>query len=457
MYASDESVASSSLTLGGDSRTKKPRPRNEVRKGKGESVGSPCEVENFDVADPAFRSNEDPLHENIVIEPSCHGGLNLSPEQLGSVFGVLHGAVVSPPPPPPAPSAESPRSQTPTAISETSSASTTITSNTAPAKEESISEAQGAESLRKECARLKHTIECETAKKTKLKKSLEALAVATRTQMEDIKVLREEVAMLKRERDLLREHESQHLETIGFLKTELDTVTQKSVADDVSPEVEQLKIENDLFATQIIENEVELRTIQSEFGCLQRENSEMKQELESLQTGKSMDGSDLRQESCNTSLASKLNELEVRLAVMETARRTICSEESQIKGSQQPLSRQIFVESSTDTCGVTTPTVELSLTDERGTKANYEEETSSTIMNGKTEDVELSLEGPLGAMSRGEAIRSNASLLDEEDLSGPWLCDCFPARNALLAAKGEEDRQPPPTFPRKAESTTSTS
>jgi len=144
-------------------------------------------------------------------------------------------------------------------------AETAVTSNTSNLGVTAGSHTPNVKSLELECSTLKEIIRVDSVSILKLKTSHEKLR-------HDAAKLKHELEYLKKDRDLLREREAQHRETIRVLKKELDTVTQIGAmsSPEAQKELEQLRIENELFATQIIENEVrELsRTFDIRRGCL---------------------------------------------------------------------------------------------------------------------------------------------------------------------------------------------
>jgi hypothetical protein len=100
----------------------------------------------------------------------------------------------------------------------------------------------------------------------------------------EIKKLRQDLEAVTRERDLLREREIQHAESLNILKQEINSLTLAKISSpsSFSTELEQLRLENELFAAQIVENEVEIREIRTVLECLDTENSQMRNDLEAV-------------------------------------------------------------------------------------------------------------------------------------------------------------------------------
>jgi hypothetical protein len=141
----------------------------------------------------------------------------------------------------------------------------------------------------------------------------------------EIVKLKRELEIVAKERDLLKERESQHVESLKILKQEVNSLTLAKVTSpaDFSTELEHLRVENELFAAQIVESEVEMREIRTLLECLDAENSQMRKDLEAVR-GKVVEDklcqkSRLEPEStCESwSLASQVEILEARLQHLE--------------------------------------------------------------------------------------------------------------------------------------------
>jgi hypothetical protein len=89
---------------------------------------------------------------------------------------------------------------------------------------------------------------------------------------------------ITKERDLLKEREMQHLESLKVMKEEVNLLTLAKIScpAEFSSELEQLRMENELFASQIIDSEVEMRGIRTLLECLDAENNQMRKDLEAV-------------------------------------------------------------------------------------------------------------------------------------------------------------------------------
>lgn len=130
-------------------------------------------------------------------------------------------------------------------------AKTTVVSN----KAKPYDDAPRIGSLEQECATLKQIIRSDSATILRLKTAIDTLRVDAAKNVLYLKQLQSELVKVNREKEMLNERETQHLETIKALKKELDEATASNPKD-AHQELEQLQIENELFATQIIDNEV---------------------------------------------------------------------------------------------------------------------------------------------------------------------------------------------------------
>jgi hypothetical protein len=178
---------------------------------------------------------------------SCHIGLNLAPRDLADIFTMFQGAQRHwpPAPSPPASVADS-GTDAVTAV-----ASNLGTSNT-------TSWERKVDSLERECTTLKDIIKADSISVLKLKGEIETLR--SKGNGPEIRRLKSELDLLRRENGCLRERDAQHVETVRILKEEVNKLSKLNYASAKAQKaVEQLRLENELFASQILENEAEIR------------------------------------------------------------------------------------------------------------------------------------------------------------------------------------------------------
>lgn len=209
-------------------------------------IASPCTSSplEFDYSDFENAADESSNRFYDASSVGCHGGLNLSTTRqlVGNVFSMLDGYQGQS-----WRQAAADATKAPSVVSD--GAETTVTSNTShlsTAKSGISQKSPRVESLERECSTLKEIIKVDSVTILQLKTSVERLRHDSGKKQVDLDSLR-------KERDLLREREEQHQETIKVLKKELDALTQLGAASspETHKELEQLRIENELFATQV--------------------------------------------------------------------------------------------------------------------------------------------------------------------------------------------------------------
>lgn len=138
-----------------------------------------------------------------------------------------------------------------------------------------------AKNLEKECQTLKDILHADSTKILHLQGSLETLreerlksASEIKSFQEELDATRQELDSLKKERDMLFEHGIEYQETIKILKNEVDILTSSGKAETATKakdppavdlqELRQLRLENQLFASQIIEYEAEVESLMQE-------------------------------------------------------------------------------------------------------------------------------------------------------------------------------------------------
>jgi hypothetical protein len=185
---------------------------------------------------------------------------------------------------------------------------------------------QREKSLEHECVALKEILRVDSENILKLKGEQEKLRAADSEHKIDIRLLKLELDAAKREKELQQERESQHLETIKILKDEVDSLTKEGSVWS-RKKIEQMRLENELFASQIIENEVETKEIRSSLELLLVENEEIRSDLASVRWEQGVQcktASDQVEEVGTifpkTDLAKQVESLELRLKDMEKAR-----------------------------------------------------------------------------------------------------------------------------------------
>jgi hypothetical protein len=177
-----------------------------------------------------------------------------------------------------------------------------------------------AQSLERECETLKEILNDDSNKMLQLKGALNTLRTdklrslvelksvkehleSTRQELDTLKeeheLTRAELDSLEREREMLLEHQTEYHETIRILKQEVDLLTggELSATEKPSPpvrrntaeenELVQLRLENQLFATQIVDYEAELvrleQQVQSTTGKQQEDTREALRAMELAQ------------------------------------------------------------------------------------------------------------------------------------------------------------------------------
>jgi hypothetical protein len=217
---------------------------------------SNCTVE-LRLAHPATyntQSIEEKTEDEKVIEPSSLGCVSLPSRHLASILTLLDGAHVQWPT----------KSPIIGSYSSGTDATTTVTSNLT-----------GVNSLDREFA-------------NSILSSEGSLVVSDSTDLKhhsyEMNKLRRDLETVTRERDLLRERDLQHAESLNILKQEINSLTLAKISSpsSFSSELEQLRLENEIFAAQIVENEVEIREIRSLLECLDTENRQIRNDLEAV-------------------------------------------------------------------------------------------------------------------------------------------------------------------------------
>jgi hypothetical protein len=237
---------------------------------------------------PIFvEANQPTMHieEPEETHPSCN--VSLTPKQLAEIFFAFGGRntesdknnTASPPPPPPPP---------PKLKSEKTAAAAPPKSS----KEENWK--PRLESLETECVALKKIIKVDSSNLLKLKRAIEAqrqLIAKRDLQLQnkqiELQITGERLEDIRKERDMFRERESDLLEAMEILKHEVDKLSRSEQFDIQEYEAEKkelddLKTENQRFASQIVEHEVAIAEGRSTLQQKESENESLKLEIASL-------------------------------------------------------------------------------------------------------------------------------------------------------------------------------
>jgi hypothetical protein len=409
-YSSDVSVGSLALSLGDASYIVK-----REHHGDSQSFTSHSPQQLVSGSKPDLPRSK--VGDVVVIEPSCHGGLNLSPIEVAKIFDIFDGSQKHWPPHK-AYSDSEVEFQPPSSTSETS---TTVTSNMGFSSGKST---QREKSLEHECVALKEILRVDSENILKLKGEQEKLREVDSENKIDIRLLTLELDAAKREKELQQERESQHLETIKILKEEVDSLTKVGSVWS-RKKIEQMRLENELFASQIIENEVETKEIRSSLELLLVENEEIRSDLASVRGEHGVHyktTSDQVEEVGTifpkTDLAKQVESLELRLQDMERAREwTMQSLGEERRHREEPESPRDMIRSEAP--------VELS-----SDKGVPTEQDKLLDAGSEAQEVEVTLEGPverqtsLSQQGKGPECPKKAI---QDDAGWNGLCDCFPS------------------------------
>lgn len=204
----------------------------------------------------------------VPILPSCHGGLNLSPTELANIFAIFNESNQKWPPK--AEQETSPcRKSSPGSVADSGTdAVTTVTSNIGPAK----SWERKVDSLERECVTLKEIIKADAVNMVGLKSQIKSLRTHKSATFPEVAKVKSELAEVQREKELLLERDAQHVETIKILKDEVNTLSKLHFdSNSKDKEISQLRLENQLFAAQIVENESEIQEMRQLIDMMQKE------------------------------------------------------------------------------------------------------------------------------------------------------------------------------------------
>lgn len=196
-----------------------------------------------------------------TVAGACHSAMTtLSPKKLAAMFNIFDSSHRS--------------------DSSVNDAVTEVTSNI---DQSVVSWERKVDSLERDCATLKDIIKVDSATILRLKTEL--------SEFHDAESLLHSKPNNKgfpldgsntRGLDILTERETQHIETIEVQKGELDNSYAAMNTYTATKEIERLRLENALFASQIVENEIELTVARTNAKQLEEESRKLMYELEIL-------------------------------------------------------------------------------------------------------------------------------------------------------------------------------
>jgi len=344
------------------------------------------------------------------LQPACHSALGLSRSEFTEMFSMFG---MNKKPSTLSQDLHSPNSMTADLGTPETDAITEVTSNV---DHSVISWDRKIDSLERECATLKDIIKSDSVRILQLRTELSTLrgngpAIDSPTQ--------KQVDALKLEKDALLRRESLHLETIKTLKHELKELVKKenNTNPAIPKELEQLRLENELLASQIVENEAELH-------ALETENLELRGELAKHQSGVHVTSTSRQEEAQSESGSSRI-ELRTQVASLFAKIAEIESERDRRDKAFADDSRQTHEELESIKTMILEPKISPPKFEKLQPEAN---ETPCA----EEYEVEVTLEG--------EIITAN-SMLDEKENDpnttpqnqkrdtsedGDVFCDCFP-------------------------------
>ena len=237
--------------------------------------------------------------EDIKINRTCHGALNIDPKQLANVFALFKNEPKTPQSYVEKKSTDPPGIRTielagitPAAVRSSAVAIDQPTLHSAHpwtgyARNQKMTAVlywkPRAETLEKECETLKEIISVDSSKIFQLKTALAAQSAAIESLKDQLGSAKQDIEVLQKEKEVFAESETEQEETIRILKDEVDRLTRDDsyitsgsiIAPDdsssVREELEQLRLENQLFVSQILEYEAELEKLTQDVEPLEKE------------------------------------------------------------------------------------------------------------------------------------------------------------------------------------------
>jgi hypothetical protein len=232
---------------------------------------------------------EEPPKESL----SCNGALSLTPRQLAEIFMAFEARHIWP-------AKTAPKEETAAKDQkETTAQVDAMITPTSPIRQDGWM--PRAESLGKECAALKKIIQDDSFKLLNLKRAMEAqheLNSLKEMEIEDkqieLQIAEDRLEALKREKEESRERESELVETIRILKTEVDKLTRYKAMVECQPpsseaslhdeaEYQDLSADLQLFSSQTVEQELTIVELRTTIDKKEKENQRLRTDIEDLQ------------------------------------------------------------------------------------------------------------------------------------------------------------------------------
>jgi hypothetical protein len=199
----------------------------------------------------------------------CHGGLPMSTKDLTGIFNIF------------ADKQESGMNEKPSpGLISTADAETEVTCNLDYSAYSSVNLERKIESLEHECATLKEIIKTDSATILQLKAEVARRETPVQDQSSTSMISAlPGFSALKQERDVLFDRELKHVEMIAKLKQEISSLKemQECASQTLIFELEKCRLQNELLASQIVENEVETRGLKLWALNLENENKILRQ------------------------------------------------------------------------------------------------------------------------------------------------------------------------------------
>lgn len=198
----------------------------------------------------------------------CHGGLPLSPRDFTGIFSIFADKEEC-----------GMKERNSLDLISSADAETEVTSNI---DYSTVNLERKVESLEHECATLKEIIKTDSATILQLKAEVARREAIVMVNKENSSFLTSAVpgfSALKQERDVLFDRELKHVEMIAKLKKEIISLkeTQEIESQALMVEVEKCRLQNELLASQVVGNEVEIRRLRSCALTLEKENKILRQ------------------------------------------------------------------------------------------------------------------------------------------------------------------------------------
>jgi hypothetical protein len=275
---------------------------------------------------------------------------------------------------------------------------------------------------------LKEILRVDSSKIVKLKTAIEMLEKKSLNYLTAVRILKRklatashDVSVLKREREMLLEHETEHLETIRILKQEVDMLTredrvqplQKDHDEENKPskdqeELRQLRLENQLFASQIVDYEAELNCV----SFMEKEQEKLQQRVELMQRKLS--------DRCNNSEDDQFYDEACGSSIDESAQR-------ENRGlSEETIERQSFCNPEQQKTPERHPIPELSLDQDEADAIKRSEERRKRLMEqllttDASADCEETKQSENGSEVNGEGTQSDRHSSDVSSQASMWV------------------------------------